>query len=476
VRGAARRLLGCSAALALSLAALPALANGRFPATNQLVVMPGKPTQLMVRSTFGLLVSSDQGKNWDWICEQAALGPNGAAGTEDPGVALTASGAIIVAASEGLIVSPDTGCSWVNADPTFFVDVAVRPNAPHEAIALEAMFDGEGSTESFRNQLYVTTDDGAHWTPYGVPLDPTFIGDTVEVSASDPNRVYVTGEKSTSTEMAALFTSTNGGATWTENPVPILPQNEEAAFIAAVDPTNPDRVYLRTGDHTGLQASRLLVTDNAGMTFTERYAGTGPMQGFALSPDGSTVYIGFGRAATDGDVSDGLQVASTTNFAFKQRSNVIVQCLALSGATLYACAPELSGFVLGASTDDGATFKTLLHLCDIRGPLACGSSTTDTKVDCTSFWSGSDSLPGQGVAEQLGDPCSTPPDAGEPSADGGPSPPAPDAGKTAGTPASTGAGCATAPKSGDWYGWYGVGAGVLVSAALMWGRRKRRGP
>ncbi len=127
-----------------------------------------------------------------------------------------------------------------------------------------------------------------------------------------------------------------------------------------------------------------------------------------------------------------------------------------------------------ASTDDGATFTTRLHLCDIRGPLACGSSTTDTKVDCASFWTGSDALPGQGVVEQICDPCSTPPDAGEATADGGVSP-APDAGKTGSAAATSGGGCAAAPKTAPWYGWYGVGAGVLASAGLMWGRRKRGG-
>jgi hypothetical protein len=438
-----------------------ARANGRFPATQQLVVMPGNPKQLMVRATFGLLLSSDQGANWDWVCEGAVGYGNGGA-QEDPGVAMTSSGAALVAAFEGLSVSPDTGCSWHFVEGAlqglFFVDVAVSPSNPHTAVALASTFNGEGGAQSYNVQLFQTTDDGATWAPYGDPLNPLFQGDTVELAASDPHRVYVTGEYAPlgSTDggpdagpalHAALFTSTTDGTNWVQNAVPLLPTNEEAAFIAAVDPTNADIVYLRTGDHTGLQPSRLLVTSNAGTSFTQRFAGKGAMLGFALAADGSEVYLGGEK--------DGLQTAATSDFVFTQRSSVLVQCLTLSGSTLYACSSDPSGFIVGASSDQGTTFQPLLHLCSVRGPLACPSGTA-TQMDCPIVWTQTN-----GIEMQVGAPCSTP-DGGH-DAGAASSPPSP-------PPKRTGCGgCAASPSTAG-----GIGVAFLATFAFFMRRSRAR--
>ena len=169
-----------------------------------------------------------------------------------------------------------------------FIDVAVRPYNPHAAIVAASTSESEDAGAIlYRNQLYVTTDDGAHWAAYGDPLDPTFSLETVEVSASDPHRVYVTGERVSPSHTAVLFTSTSDATNWVESVVPLLPANEDGAFIAAVDPKDPDRVYLRTGEPFAMRPGRLLVSDDAGGSFTQRFAGKGPLQGFVLVPDGS---------------------------------------------------------------------------------------------------------------------------------------------------------------------------------------------
>ena len=95
------RPFGFAAAAAVTLAGLPALANGRFPAAGQIVVDPSNPTHLLVRTTYGLNVSNDGGAHWSWICESAI----GYGGTEDPMVAITADGTIIAGIFEGLSVT-----------------------------------------------------------------------------------------------------------------------------------------------------------------------------------------------------------------------------------------------------------------------------------------------------------------------------------------------------------------------------------
>jgi hypothetical protein len=323
------------------------------------------------------------------------------------------------------------------------------------------------------NQVYSTTDDGAHWAPYGVSFGSSYIGDTIEVSKSNPHRVYVSAENGgQATMQGVLFTSTTDGMAWTTYPIPLLQANEEAAFIAAVDPTNEQRVYLRTGDKsTGRQPSRLLVTDNAGMSFTTRFTGNAPMQGFALTPDGSKVYIGFGPSLVDGGTPQGLQIASTQDFMFTQRNTDLIQCLALSGSTLYACAPEVNGFIIGASMDDGKSFATLLHLCSVRGPLACGASTTAGMI-CPMYWTGGTMAAPIGQASQLGVPCSGPPDAGP----GDAASPSPDSGAPVTKPKSSSPGCA-ASSAGATVGWYGLGGVIGLWVALAWRRssRQRRG-
>ncbi len=57
-----------------------------------LVQKPGDSSHLVLRATYGLLFSNDGGANWDWVCERAI----GYSGNEDPTIAISGSGAVIV--------------------------------------------------------------------------------------------------------------------------------------------------------------------------------------------------------------------------------------------------------------------------------------------------------------------------------------------------------------------------------------------
>src|SRR6185312_5489891 len=107
----------------------PAAANGRFPQASQIVFSPAGRATIVMRTTFGLLVSHDHGASWQWICE-AAIGLGGA--QEDPCYGVTQSGAIVGGLWQGLAVSPDTGCDWAFAGGALahqvVVDLAVRPD------------------------------------------------------------------------------------------------------------------------------------------------------------------------------------------------------------------------------------------------------------------------------------------------------------------------------------------------------------
>ena len=424
-------------ALGITCVASVARANGRFPTAGQLVVSPSTPSHLVLRTTFGILISNDTGQNWDWLCEKA-VGYGGA--VEDPAIAITGSDALLVATFEGLAVSPDHGCSWSFAGgplaAQIFTDVAIHPDTPASAIGLVSEFasklDDGGFT--YTNKIFASTDDGASWNPLGNTLDDGFVAETLDAAKSDPQRLYVSGIRGQGTDAQGEFlASTNHGQTFTATTITLVAGDEHAPLIGAVDPVKADRVYVRT---SGATTGRLLVTEDGGATFKTIFTGP-PLMGFALSPDGSKIFVG---------ASNGLFEASPTNYTFTQKSSIQVQCLATTGTRVYACSVESSGFIVGASDDDGATFAPLLHLATVRGPITCPSSATAEL--CIPGW--------PTVAATLGA------DAGAIS-DAGPATP------TSGNTSSSGCGCSL--PSGRASG-FGAAAALAVTALSLIFRRR----
>jgi hypothetical protein len=374
-----RAIGALGATLFLFVLAAPARANGRFPAANQLALTPADPGLLVLRTTFGIVVSHDGGITWDWICE-SAVGFGGA--EEDPAIGVLyrslASSTLVVATATGLAVSPDTGCSWTSADSRSFLDVAVRPQNSAGAVALSPWvqtFGDGGQVTVTPATLLATTDYGATWTLQGTPLPAAIHPTTVDVAASDSHRIYVGGADLTSgVPQGALLKSVDDGQTWTEGVIPLALDNETNVLIAGIDPTNADRVYLRV---LGAYGVRLVVTDDGGQTSRTLLTLQVPMLGFALSPDGSTVYAGG---------PDGLRVASSSDWKFSMVTNLPIGCLAANAELLYACSSEMfvNGFALGASSTKGASFRPILYFDQIRGPLQCASDAT--AAQCVAQW------------------------------------------------------------------------------------------
>jgi photosystem II stability/assembly factor-like uncharacterized protein len=390
VNGLRRAPHALALAVTLLAASTPARANGRFPRADQLVQVPGRPGALWLRATFGLLYSADAGQSWDWVCERAV----GFTGQEDPALGVLPDGTVLAGLGAGLSTSRDGGCSWafdalpsatVTGDPGAadagdgalplpVTDVSVRAAAPSTAVALAwEPQPVTATTPGYRTRFFATSDGGASWVAYGAGLDPSVLGLTLDVAPSDPHRLYASGIRPGQQRSAALFVSTDDGATWTERPVPFDTRSGQGLYIAAVDPNDADLVYLRT---SGATSSRLLVTRDAGATFEKPFAG-GPMLGFALTPDGTTIYLG--------GLDDGLWVGPSDTLVFERRSDLPLQCLLHTADALYACSSDLAGgFTVGASTDGGYTFSPRLFLSSVRGPLACDAASATAA--CASDW------------------------------------------------------------------------------------------
>jgi hypothetical protein len=375
------------AAGAILVHATPALANGRFPQSNQIVFSPTNPDLIVLRTSYGILPSHDNGATWQFLCEDAIGVPPTA--VVDPPIGLTQNDSLLAGTSLGLNVSPDTGCNWKCIEGGLagqaIVDLAVRPDSPSSAVAITKTYFavGDSGQEETYSQVFGTEDDGVTWTSLGTPIDPTVLVETVDVAKTDPNRLYVSGVSGYgSFRTALLFVSKDKGTTWTKVRLPASqfdPTVEDSIFIGAVDPTNADRLYLRSSALQTGGVSRLTVvtlaadgtatfdsprTFDAGMAFP---GSPGEMLGLAVSDDGSMLYVG--------SLQGGLWSAHTSDFAFEKVSSISVQCLATHGNELWACSAAVDGFVAGVSTDGGKTFTPKLPLIGtLTGPIACASN------------------------------------------------------------------------------------------------------
>jgi photosystem II stability/assembly factor-like uncharacterized protein len=454
-------------ALAVACAALfapsRAMANGRFPAANRIVLSPSDSDLVITRATYGVLRSEDHGATWSFLCEDA-LGLAQTA-TEDPALELTAAGALVAGLMipAGLDVSKDQGCTWSCVGGALsgqaIVDLAVRSETSSTLVALATPTDATGQPAG--PAVFQSTDDGLHWAQLGQGLDPSLLVSTVDVAPSDPHRLYVSATRGFGPgRTASLLVSLDEGTTWTERSVPLDTASEAFIYIGGVDPVDADRLYIRTGAPKGQSgATRLLVSVDGGSTFQVGLTLSGQMLGFALSPDGSKIYAG-------GNI-DGLFVGQRETGTFARMRSVVrggdggaidvhVECLAARGAELWACADDPSGFIAGVSTDDGATFEPRLQLGSVGAAIACEPGTP-AALACGADASAS-VCSGQPFAQlclNLG--CS----------DGGVEPQSP-----AATPAPSWdarGGCSSVASPGA-----GLLAAAGVSAALAVGRRRRR--
>lgn len=455
-----QRVLGPAVSAAILFASSVAMANGRFPAANRIVLSPSEPDLVIVRATYGVLRSQDEGATWSFLCEGALGLPQMA--TEDPALGLTAAGALVagVLIPPGLDVSNDQGCTWSCVGGALagqaIADLAVRAETPATVVALTMPTDDAG--EPGPSAVFQSTDDGANWSQLGQALDPSLLVTTVDVAPSDPHRLYVSAVRGFGPgRTASLFVSLDDGTTWTEESVPLDTTVEAFIYIGGVDPEDADRLYIRTGATKGQSgATRLLVSVDAGRSFQVGLTLTGQMLGFALSPDGEKIYAG-------GNI-DGLFVGERETGAFVRTPSVVrggdggpvdihVECLATRGSELWACADEPSGFIAGVSTDDGMTFEPRLHLASIGAALPCAASPSSA-LACGADAGASQcgGMPFEQLCLSLG--CS---DAGPPA--------------TVPAPASWEArgGCSSVASPGA-----GLLAATGASAALAMARRRRR--
>lgn len=371
------------------LSAQPARANGRLPGATELTVNRSDPRHLVARATFGMVQSFDGGESWQWICERAV----NVSGEADPPVAVTADDTIVLLPpASGALVSRDRGCTWSPAVAPLLdrraVDLTVDPSEPARVLVIASAVDSIDArgVVAYANALLETRDNAQTWSELS-QLPANFFAETIEIAASDPDRIYVGGTSSADPTLGLVQRSEDGGRTWRENSVQ-LPAGSGSMFISAVDPRDPDRLWVRLparGDRFGILPVSLIVSSDKGeswatLTATEHQA----MLGFALSPDGTRLAYG--------GPGDGLWVgASDGSEGFSKVSDLRVRCLRWYRDGLYACGTESvdplqpgDPFSAGIFSDEGKSFRAIYTMADTC-PQRCADAS-GFESTCRDVW------------------------------------------------------------------------------------------
>lgn len=354
-----------------------ASANGRPPLTNGVFFKPGDTQSIYIRSTFGLLISHDDGCSFRWVCERAI----GYGGEFDPKYGVATDGTIFATTFTGLKVSRDGGCTWTTA-----------PVGPGE-IWVDAIDVGPtgdvwvATAESAApNNVYRSTDNGTTFVARGM-LSPQVWWKSVKVAPSDPKIVYVAGYQVAGTPMARLYRSDDAGENWTEHPLfgeqrdpPTMKFGATPiVLVAAIDPRDPNIVLLTSLEANPPKGDRLYRSTDGGVTFKQVLATNDKIRDTFFAADGSVYVATLGSGAyrsTDRGAEFTPLAAPPQLGCLGQRSD---------GALVGCGANWEPDFKAVARTTDGAKWQKVFRFVELAGPVQCAATTSVGQM-CEPMW------------------------------------------------------------------------------------------
>lgn len=379
----ARRALGLALALGIAGAAPgpAAHANGRPPVTNGVFFQPGDQDSIYVRATFGLLISHDGGCSFRWVCEENI----GYGGTYDPKYEIAADGTLFATTFSGLRVSRDGGCSFTTAtaelpagSPGRIADIWVD--------ALDLGPTGEvwaATAESGRvNDVYRSTDGGVTFESRGMS-SPVIWWKSLQVAPSDAQRVYVSGYQVADPSPAThLFSTTDGGELWTPSSLAgVALGGTPLVLVAAVDPADPERVYVVSVGANPPEGDRLYRSTDGGATFDEVLVTARPITDVVIR-DATTVLAASGAGtfrSDDGGATFGAPATSPRLGCLGERPD---------GALIGCAANWDPDFMAVGRSDDAAQWQKIFRFVELAGPLSCPAGTKGRDVCEQELWPG----------------------------------------------------------------------------------------
>lgn len=388
--------------------ASPLWANGRYPSAGLIAAHPGDAKTLAVRTTYGLVITRDDGAHWQWLCEDAV----NLAGQLDPFVVFGGSGHLVVTSAVGLRTGSLDACTWSGWSPGGTgivwagVDIARDPGQPQRLLALI-------SAQGQADRVVQSTDGGQSWQVTGKSLPAGLLSMTLDV-ATQNGRIYVTARSATVAGEQWLLRSDDQGQTWLPQALAPTPTDAQGkpqpgpklglfgTWIGAIDPQNASRLWLRA-EAEG--ADQLWQSEDAGQSWQLRLQVPSKLLGFALSPDGQHIAVGGPGK------SGGLWTGPAQPGDLLRVADLGIRCLTWTAGGLLACAEEdKDGFTVGRSTDGGKTFAPLHRRAELT-PLACPADS-GTHPACAQVWPFVALTLGVDAGSAVAEPPSPPPKAG----------------------------------------------------------------
>ena len=376
-RGLGAPTAGLLAALLVSVAPGSSRANNGIPGSLGVLLPLDKPQEIGLATTFGLILSDDGGTTWVWTCEQLTTSMANVYTVGAP----PADRFYALSPLTGLSFSDDESCGWKSAGGAlsgqtvsdFFTDPS---DAMRVLAAASAFTDGGGAGPA---AVYASTDGGATFgaTPlYVAPGGASIVG--IEIARSDPQVIYLTYVTVTSTGYDPfLVRSADGGQSWT--PIDLLPSlGSTIVRILAVDGANSDLLYLRASATT---SETLAVTRDGGMTFSMPLTITnGALSAFARLASG-TVLVGAlvnlpggggGTMGTGYRSTDGGMTFSPWTLSPQPHLVGLGERVVAGKSTLYLSGKNYSdGWALAVSTDEGVTVTPVMSYDQVAGIKPC---------------------------------------------------------------------------------------------------------
>lgn len=355
-------------------------ANGRFPATVSVQTQPGNDQLIWVGGTWGSFVSTDDGENFQWICEQAI----GYGGTFDPKYRIASTGAIFATTFEGLRRSTDGGCSWQTVE---------GPLAGHwvdwvELDTNDAVWVAT-SSGGMSNDVFRSTDGGDVFVSRNME-HPTAWWKTVRIAPSNPNRVYVSGylvaqsspDGGMSEPTTLIYTSDDGGDTWLELDTSdfVLSATLPQILFEGVLPSNESVVYARSLGANAPIGDALFRSVDAGQTWTRIFDSDDAIVSFLIRDD---------EALIAGTVNSGVFISTNGGDTWTPaQQQPEMACISQrSDGELFACGANWGPdfFSIGRS-GDGQTWSNILRFSEIKAPLSCPAGTIQRDTCEAKLW------------------------------------------------------------------------------------------
>lgn len=361
-----------------------ALANGRPPASVS-IASRKNGRDILVATTFGVLLSKDDGCSFQWLCEQSI----GYGGTFDPKYAIGDDGTIYATTFEGLRVSRDGGCTFSTATAGL---PANDPGALDKiwVDAIDLAPNGDvwlATAESGRyNDVYRSRDQARTFQPMGLHSAAIW-WKSIKVSHADPQRMYVAGYQIAGAApdggqmppTAHLRRSDDAGATWRAMPLAgVALAATPVLHVMAIDPGNPDVLYLRSTAAVPPSGDKLYRSADGGETWAEVMSLSEPILGVSLRGGGALVAAGSGGAFTSTDGKTFTAVPDAPHLACVDERG--------DGSVLACGANWEPDFFAAASSADGRDWKKLVRFAEMTGPLECPEGTVQRDTCDLAMW------------------------------------------------------------------------------------------